>query len=630
MRFTNRILIFVIMLSIFCLGLATQVTANRSPVALALPENLTIYAGEEAWFNGSLSYDPDGDIDTYFWDFKDGTFSSEQDPTHTYNFPGDYSVTLTVSDGLGGTDNDQVNITVLAPPPGNVTVWIDSFITDKQNYNATETINANVFVERDIGTEPPLWNGTLVLEVFNDTMELFHYDEHIVLLSDIMNSGSSFFEFNLTTAGNYLARASLYDNASVFIEKKELGLIIIPNLQNQDPEAVITLDSPSVNINDIVWFYGHTSYDPDGFIVSYEWDFGDENSSSDKNVSHVYETPGEYVITLTVRDNLDSVDFETVSVRVLDPENEVPFADARPDFQRIYLGDEVQFYSDLSYDPDGFVTSYHWDFGDGNYEFGSNASHVYEASGNYSVTLTVTDNSFAESMDIVFVEVLGSGSGLLDDAQTGFGGSGLWSLLLIAVMGTLSIFALAYATEAGRYRFFGFLIPLYTKLKKEEILDHFTRGKIYGYIVANPGVHFNSIKKVLKLSDGSFSHHIHILEREGIIKSARDGTYRRFYPSEMRIPENGGSLKKSQLLIIEKIREAPGISQKDIASLMGVSSPTINYHLKELIKLGIIRAERAGMRVRYFVNSENQDVELEAILKDKLKKTHEKKFVDMG
>ena len=84
--------------------------------------------------------------------------------------------------------------------------------------------------------------------------------------------------------------------------------------------------------------------------------------------------------------------------------------------------------------------------------------------------------------------------------------------------------------------------------------------------------------------------------------------------------KNGSSLKKSQLLIIDKIKEAPGISQKDIALLLGVSSPTVNYHLKELLKREIIRGERAGMRMKYYFNPEKEKVLGDAIAEGKITK----------
>ncbi|UCE74104.1 MAG: PKD domain-containing protein [Methanomassiliicoccales archaeon] len=503
---------------------APLVTANQSPIAVALPENQTIYVGTEAWFSANDSYDPDGSISSYFWDFQDGTYSSDPYTTHFYNLPGNYTVILTITDDQGATDQDTVNITVIDSSPGNTTVWIQYLAVDKEEYAMHEAINVTIIVERDYGNEPQIWYGTMIFEVFNDSMALVHYDEREVILPEISPSSVSIIEFNLSQAGDHILRASLYDNNSVFVHRKEISVYIVQDPQNRLPVALISLDDQTVNIGDTVYFYGHQSHDPDGVIISYQWDFGDGNFT-----------------------------------------------------------DEV--------DP----------------------SHVYDAAGIYSVTLTVTDDDLASTSDTISLEVVLSGGDPADGNgdQPIYNNRNRWSgyLAAIAAVGVISFLIGVYGTEAGRYRFLGFFIPLYTKLKKEEILDHFTRGKIYGYILANPGDHYNSIKKALELSDGSFSHHIYILEKEGIIRSARDGTYRRFYPPGMRIPENGGSLKKSQLLIMEKIRESPGISQKDIASLLGVSSPTVNYHMKKLLHLGIIRGERAGMRVRYYLNARGEEVD---------------------
>jgi predicted transcriptional regulator len=169
-----------------------------------------------------------------------------------------------------------------------------------------------------------------------------------------------------------------------------------------------------------------------------------------------------------------------------------------------------------------------------------------------------------------------------------------------ATAGSLGAIAAIGSTEIGKYKFLSYLVPLYTKLKRNEILDHYVRGKIHGYILANPGDHYNSIKKILGISNSSFAYHLSVLEREGVIKSRRDGIYKRFYPSEMRIPENGG-LKESQRIIIEKIKEFPGISQKDIATTLGVSSSTVNYHLQDLIKDEIVITKRMGMKVGYYL-----------------------------
>jgi hypothetical protein len=68
--------------------------------------------------------------------------------------------------------------------------------------------------------------------------------------------------------------------------------------------------------------------------------------------------------------------------------------------------------------------------------------------------------------------------------------------------------------------FFKFLvIPLYTKIRREEVLDHFTRGRIYGMIESSPGVHYTLIKKKVGVGNGTLTYHLSTLEREGFIRA---------------------------------------------------------------------------------------------------------------
>ena len=77
-----------------------RVKVNTPPVADAGP-NLVCCLGTENVFDGSASYDPDGDSLTYSWDFGDGSGSKEAKTTHEYKKNGTYKITLTVDDGSG-------------------------------------------------------------------------------------------------------------------------------------------------------------------------------------------------------------------------------------------------------------------------------------------------------------------------------------------------------------------------------------------------------------------------------------------------------------------------------------------------------------------------------------------------
>lgn len=178
-----------------------------------------------------------------------------------------------------------------------------------------------------------------------------------------------------------------------------------------------------------------------------------------------------------------------------------------------------------------------------------------------------------------------------------------------AVLGVLAaVLAAINSVEWGKYKFLGVILPLYTKLKKEDVLNQYTRGKIHGYLVANPGDYFNSIAKALGISSGNLAYHLRVLEREGEIASKKDGVYKRFYPRGAKMgPSRENELSSVQKSIFDAIKETPGIKQKDIASLLGVTSSTVSYHLQKLVATGLIRARRKGMAIRYHVKAERID-----------------------
>jgi len=93
------------------------VRANRAPVAKA--NTIACCVGEKAYFDGSLSSDPDGDRLVYIWDFGDGSKGEGVETYHVYEKPGNYKVTLTVTDNSGtdcGSDSTVITVPVNVPP----------------------------------------------------------------------------------------------------------------------------------------------------------------------------------------------------------------------------------------------------------------------------------------------------------------------------------------------------------------------------------------------------------------------------------------------------------------------------------------------------------------------------------
>ena len=145
-----------------------------------------------------------------------------------------------------------------------------------------------------------------------------------------------------------------------------------------------------------------TSTDPDGTITGYAWDFGDGSTGTGVTASRTYAAPGTYTVTLTVTDDRGATGTTTQQVEVPDvAPNQAPTAAFTT--SPLTLGVAVD--ASTSTDPDGTITGYAWDFGDGSTGTGVTASRTYAAPGAYTVTLTVTDDRGATGTTTQQVEV---------------------------------------------------------------------------------------------------------------------------------------------------------------------------------------------------------------------------------
>jgi predicted transcriptional regulator len=180
------------------------------------------------------------------------------------------------------------------------------------------------------------------------------------------------------------------------------------------------------------------------------------------------------------------------------------------------------------------------------------------------------------------------------------------SLAAIGAVAALSVVVLAAVaigwTEVGLVALTSLLLPLYSKIRKEEVLDQFTRGKIQGYITAYPGEHYNSIKVQLGIKNGALAYHLKVLEREGYVSSIRDGVYKRYYPKETILPLRRGQFSQMQEMVLGHIRESPGISQDGLARAMKVSNQVVYYHVRNLMAAGAVRLEKDGKQTHCYIN----------------------------
>jgi DNA-binding MarR family transcriptional regulator len=169
----------------------------------------------------------------------------------------------------------------------------------------------------------------------------------------------------------------------------------------------------------------------------------------------------------------------------------------------------------------------------------------------------------------------------------------------------LLVVGLGVFTESGRYRLlvlFTLLLPFYSRIQKEDVLDQFVRGQIYGFIKTNPGVHYNQILRKVGVKNGTLSYHLGVLEKTELIQSRREGLkYRVFYPTGMNFPKSERfRLTDFQIQIIDTLKHQPGITQKELARVLGQKPQTINYNIKVLDQAGLITVEKKGRKTTCF------------------------------
>jgi len=122
--------------------------SNELPVSEAGPDR-TAYVDTVMHFSGRESYDPDGTVMAYIWSFGDGITKSGLTLIHSYDEPGNYTVTLTVTDDEGSINSDNCTVEVEALPAplaanveGAVPAYYMGYVLDaSEAANTTVTVN---------------------------------------------------------------------------------------------------------------------------------------------------------------------------------------------------------------------------------------------------------------------------------------------------------------------------------------------------------------------------------------------------------------------------------------------------------------------------------------------------------
>jgi len=210
-------------------------------------------------------------------------------------------------------------------------------------------------------------------------------------------------------------------------------------ITNTPPICNISLNEIIDFTGSLVNFDGSASYDPDGMIVSYEWDFNDGNTSSGMVVSHQFSETGRYEVMLTVEDDDGAFSIDMVEVIITESDN-------YPPSKSVINGpsegnkDVVYEFSFNSFDEDGDDIRYMVDWSDGKSSSSlfdaENVSiilnHSWSSAGKFIIKVNAYDNkteSFTgthmiliDAVELVFEGIV---IGVLSDVD----GDGIYDLL---------------------------------------------------------------------------------------------------------------------------------------------------------------------------------------------------------
>jgi PKD repeat protein len=168
-------------------------------------------------------------------------------------------------------------------------------------------------------------------------------------------------------------------------------------VRSADPDNQAPTADYNSHCDNLTCQFTDASRDDDGSVAGWDWRFGDGGSSSQREPSHSYTSPGTYTVTLTVTDDGGASDATESQVTVSEPvPNQAPHAEFE-----VHCAGRSCIFVDKSKDDDGSVVGWRWDFGDGSATTTEqNPSHTYEGSGHYQVMLTVTDDRGATGIKI--------------------------------------------------------------------------------------------------------------------------------------------------------------------------------------------------------------------------------------
>ncbi len=368
-----------------------------------------------------------GGANQWLWDFGDGKTDTTQNPIHSYTTPGVYAVKLTAFNNGCYMLLTKTNYVTINPPLAGFTAsyncstknnytftdtsqgatsWVWDFgdgtsytgqnppvhtypptaksYTVKQTVSTTtcsNTVSLNIDVLQPTtvtANNNPSCKNTLILvnSTFPSTITGFTFD-----FGDgyAVGSGGGQSSHTYTTPGDYVIKLYTVDKNGC--SDSSAPYIMHVSGPVADFSAPVTQACQSLNAS-----FKDLSATNGGAVKTWAWDFGDGQTSTAQNPTHLYKIQGIYAVKLKVTDVNGCVDSVTKSNFIT---LSVPTINFSSSDTMSCPGKPVKFTNSSTL---GYSTTYAWDFGNGNTSTAANPPlQFYAATGQYTVSLSLTD-----------------------------------------------------------------------------------------------------------------------------------------------------------------------------------------------------------------------------------------------
>lgn len=136
--------------------------------------------------------------------------------------------------------------------------------------------------------------------------------------------------------------------------------------------------------------------------------------------------------------------------------------------------------------------------------------------------------------------------------------------------------------------------------------------RVLRYVVEHPGCYLRQIRRALAISMGTTQYHLGLLEGSAKVTSSKRGLYRYYFaartfqPTEKSLLEVLSQETSREILMLIMERGDP--TQSDIADKIGVSAPSVSWHVKRLVESDVITEARDGKYKRYHLRRDPQQL----------------------